>query len=138
MEKTIIVFASGHECIAALHHNKRKTNYHIHLIFSERNLLEEPEEKIATRNMFYDEKGKHVRTKKEILDEEGNVRPGCKIVKKGEVYEKTIFSKKNERFKSEKFLDQAKHSYTDLIYSLVRDEKSKLAVFDKKWGVSSN
>ena len=29
----------GTECIAALHHNKRKTNYHIHLIFSERKLL---------------------------------------------------------------------------------------------------
>lgn len=26
----------GVECISALHHNKRKTNYHIHLIFSER------------------------------------------------------------------------------------------------------
>jgi hypothetical protein len=25
----------GVECIAALHYNKRKTNYHIHLIFSE-------------------------------------------------------------------------------------------------------
>ena len=25
----------GVECISALHHNKRKTNYHIHLIFSE-------------------------------------------------------------------------------------------------------
>lgn len=54
----------GVECIAALHHNKRKTNYHIHLIFSERKLLDEPVEKIATRNMFYDENGKHVRTKK--------------------------------------------------------------------------
>ena len=32
----------GVECIAALHHNKRKTNYHIHLIFSERKKLEEP------------------------------------------------------------------------------------------------
>lgn len=59
----------GVECISALHHNKRKTNYHIHLIFSERKLLPEPVEKIATRNMFYDENGKHVRTKKEILDE---------------------------------------------------------------------
>ena len=27
------------ECISALHHNKSKTNYHIHLIFSERKLL---------------------------------------------------------------------------------------------------
>ena len=43
------------ECVSALHHNKRKTNYHIHLIFSERELLPEPIEKIATRNMFYDE-----------------------------------------------------------------------------------
>ena len=42
----------GVECIAALHHNKRKTNYHIHLIFSERKLLDDPVVKIATRNMF--------------------------------------------------------------------------------------
>lgn len=54
----------GMECIAALHHNKRKTNYHIHLIFAERKLLDEPIIKIASRNMFYDENGKHVRTKK--------------------------------------------------------------------------
>ena len=37
----------GVECISALHHNKRKTNYHIHLIFSERKLLDAPVEKIA-------------------------------------------------------------------------------------------
>ena len=40
------------ECVSALHHNKRKTNYHIHLIFSERQLLKEPIIKIASRNMF--------------------------------------------------------------------------------------
>ena len=61
----------GVECVSALHHNKRKTNYHIHLIFSERERLPEPIEKTATRNMFYDKQGKHVRTKKEILDENG-------------------------------------------------------------------
>ena len=38
--------------------------------------------------MFYDENGKHVRTKKEILGEDGEIREGCRIVKKGEVYEK--------------------------------------------------
>ena len=47
-------------------------------------------EKIATRNMFYDENGQHVRTKKEILDEAGQLRKGCKIIPKGEVYERTI------------------------------------------------
>lgn len=37
------------ECVSALHHNKRKTNYHIHLIFSERQLLKEPIIKIVSR-----------------------------------------------------------------------------------------
>ena len=58
----------GMECVSALHHNKRKTNYHIHLIFSERELLPEPIEKTAARNMFYDEQGRHVRTKKEMQE----------------------------------------------------------------------
>ena len=82
----------GAECIAALHHNKRKTNYHIHLIFAERRLLDEPIIKTASRNMFYDENGKHVRTKKEILGEDGEIREGCHIVKKGEIYEKKLFT----------------------------------------------
>ena len=102
----------GVECVSALHHNKRKTNYHIHLIFSERELLPEPIEKIATRNMFYNEQKKHVRTKKEILDDSGNVRKGCKIIKKGEVYEGTLFTAKNKLFKQERYLDEAKRFYT--------------------------
>lgn len=120
----------GVECVAALHHNKRKTNYHIHLIFSERVLLDDPVEKTASRSMFFNEKGKHVRTKKEILDEYGMIRKGCQIVKKGEVYERNLFSTKDSRFKSEKFLNDIKHSYTDLINLYVRDEKEKLNVFD--------
>ena len=119
------------ECISALHHNKRKTNYHIHLIFSERKLLDEPVEKIATRNMFYDETGKHVRTKKETLDEAGQLRSGWKIIPRGEVYERNIFTIKDSRFKSDCFLDEVKWSYTDLINIYVRDDKEKLKVFDK-------
>lgn len=121
----------GTECIAALHHNKRKTNYHIHLIFAERKLLDEPIIKIASRNMFYDENGKHVRTKKEILGEDGEIREGSSIVKKGEVYEKKLFTAKDERFKCNSFLDEVKHSYTDLINIYVQDEKQKLQVFER-------
>ena len=121
----------GVECIAALHHNKRKTNYHIHLIFSERKLLDEPVEKIATRNMFYDENGKHVRTKKEILDEAGQLRGGCKIIPKGGVYERNLFTIKDSRFKGDSFLDEVKRSYTDLINIYVKDDKQKLKVFDR-------
>ena len=121
----------GTECIAALHHNKRKTNYHIHLIFAERKLLDEPIIKIASRNMFYDESGKHVRTNKEIFGEDGEIREGCSIVKKGEVYEKKLFTAKDERFKCNSFLDEVKHSYTDLINIYVQDEKQKLLVFER-------
>ena len=37
----------GVECFAVLHHNKRKTNLHIHMIFAERKRLEQPTEKVA-------------------------------------------------------------------------------------------
>lgn len=119
------------EYISALHHNKRKTNYHIHLIFAERQLLDKPIEKIATRNMFYDEKGKHRRTKKEILDEAGNIRKKCKVIKKGEVYERNLFTTKNELFKADGYLDEVKRLYTDLINVCAINEEDKLQVFDR-------
>ncbi len=119
------------ECISALHHNKRKTNYHIHLIFAERQLLDKPIEKIATRNMFYDEKGKYRRTKKEILDETWNIRKKCKVIRKGEVYERHLFTTKNELFKADGFLDEVKRIYTDLINVCAIKEEDKLQVFDR-------
>lgn len=119
------------ECISALHHNKRKTNYHIHLIFSERKLLEKPEIKTATRNMFFDEKGKHVRTKKEILSEDGSLRENCRIVSKGDVYEARYFSKKNIFFKNGVFLESEKKRFTELINTYIDNPLEKLKVFDK-------
>lgn len=121
----------GVECISALHHNKSKTNYHIHLIFSERKLLYEPIVKTATRSIFYDENGKRVRTKREILDENGNIRKKCKVIKKGAIYEKMLFTIKDKRFKQESFLDEVKRDYTAFINTFVFDEKKKLTVFDK-------
>ena len=121
----------GVECIAALHHNKRKTNLHIHLIFAERIKLREPEEKIATRNMFYNEEGKHVRTKKEIAHVDGTIRKGCKVIAKGDVYERTLFSVKDKRFKKEEFLDEVKVQLTELINVMVPNKKEKLTVFQK-------
>ena len=120
----------GVECISALHHNKTKTNYHIHLIFSERKLLPEPEVQIASRNMFYDESGKKVRTKKEITDDEGNIRPGCSIIKKGEIYEQHLFGIKDPRFKGKEFLAEAKQFYTDLINLHIKEPEKHLKVFD--------
>ena len=119
----------GVECSAALHHNKAKTNYHIHLVFSERKPLDNPQVKIASRNMFYDENGKHVRTKKEILDENGNFREGCSIILKGEVYESHLFDVKNEHFKSRAFTREVKEMYTKLMNQYVKEEAQKLSVF---------
>lgn len=121
----------GVNCIAAMHHNKTKTNLHIHLIFSEREELKNSIEKVATRNMFYDENGKHVRTKKEILDADGKVRKGCSIIKKGEVYEYTRFSKKKAEFKARSFLKGVKILYTEHINSFLQD-KDKLQVFSNR------
>ena len=101
------------------------------MIFSQRQLLEKPVEKIATRNMFFNEKGKHVRTKKEILDENGKIRSGCKITHKGQAYERHFFETKIEHFKEKEFLDEAKHKLSILINRYVKEENKKLAVFDK-------
>ena len=107
----------GVECSAALHHNKTKTNYHIHLVFSERKMLEQPEVKIATRNMFY--------------DEQGNIRTGCSIIPKGEVYESHIFTKKEEWFKNKVFTKEVKELFTDTINCYVKEESEKLSVFQQ-------
>ena len=118
------------ECVSALHHNKTKKNYHIHLIFSERRLLPEPEVKIATRSVFYDELGKRVRTKKEITGEDGKIREGCTVIKKGDAYEKHLFTAKNDAFKNELFLDEVKQFYTALINRHIHDPERRLKVFD--------
>ena len=118
------------ECVSALHHNKTKKNYHIHLIFSERRLLPEPEVKIATRSVFYDELGKRVRAKKEITGEDGKIREGCTVIKKGEIYESHLFTAKDDVFKNELFLDEAKQFYTALINRHIHDPERRLKVFD--------
>ncbi len=114
-----------------MHHNTRQTNYHIHLIFSERQELPEPKVKIATRNMFYDENGKHCRTKKEILDDQGELRKGCYIIPKGEPYSGHYFGPKRFFFKKKAFLREMKEAYTELINEEILDERSKLKVFSR-------
>ena len=119
----------GCECIAALHHNKSKTNYHIHLIYSERELLNEPVIKTASRNMFFDPDGKHVRTKKEATDENG-LLPGYSMIPKGEIYERHLFDKKNPIFKQKSFTNDVKWFFSELMNKHL-DDKDKLFVFPK-------
>jgi len=106
------------------------TNYHIHLIFSERLLLEMPDNKIAPRTVYFDETGKRVRTKKEITGEDGAIRRGCTVIPKGEIYEHHMFTTKDNFFKSKGFLAEVKELLTGQINLHVREEE-KLTVFDQ-------
>lgn len=81
--------------------------------------------------VFYDETGKRVRTKKEITGEDGQIRKGCTVIKKGEVYESHLFTVKDDKFKSEPFLREVKEIYTDLINRHISDPEQQLKVFDK-------
>ena len=81
-------------------------------------------------NMFFDENGKHKRTKKEILDAEGNVREGCKIIAKGEVYERQKFTGKNPIFKTVAFKKEAQELFKNINNSLITDEDRKLSIFN--------
>lgn len=119
----------GAECIAALHHNHDMTNYHIHLIYSERDKLDEPVKKIASRNMYFDPNGRHLRTKKEATID-GKLMPRYTMVPKGEVYEQHLFDKKKPIFKQKTFTEQAKQFFTDKINQPLREDQ-KLQMFPK-------
>lgn len=47
------------------------------------------------------------------------------------MYEQNLFTKKNELFKADGFLDEVKHLYTDLINVCAIKEEDKLHVFDR-------
>ena len=94
-------------------------------------MLEHPEVKIATRNMFYDEQGKHRRTKKEFLDEQGNLRAGMQHYSQRGSLESHIFTKKDEWFKSDAFTREVKEMFTEIINSHVKMNLKKLSVFQQ-------
>lgn len=95
----------------ALHYNQTKSNLHAHLIYSERELLLKPTVKVAPRNLFYDEQGRRRYKKGEILGENGKLRPGCRIVPKGEVYERRCFGAADPRYCTRTWLASAKREW---------------------------
>lgn len=64
------------------------------------------------------------------MDADGNVRPGCRILAKGEIYDIKWFSGRKDVFKNRNFLDDVKVMYTDLINKVVDREEDKLQIFD--------
>ena len=65
------------------------------------------------------------------MNDKGDIRAGCKIIKKGEVYEERFFNKKIKQFKDKDFLKDIKVAYAELINEQINDENEKLKVFNK-------
>lgn len=95
----------------ALHYNRSKSNLHAHLVYSERELLPKPVVKEAPRNLFFDEKGQRRYKRKEITDEAGELRPGCRIAPKGAVYERRFFGPAGPQFHFRAWLETAKEKW---------------------------
>ena len=58
-----------------------------------------------------------------FFDETGNIRPGCKVIAKGEVYDRQKFSGKDSQFKTVAFRKEAQELFKDINNSLITDEK---------------
>ena len=97
--------------IVALHYNKAESNLHAHIIFAEREILPETQEKIAPRNLFFDEDGKRQYKKAKVLDDNGQLRPGCRIVAKGEVYERRSFGPAAPEFAMKTWMNNMKETW---------------------------
>lgn len=110
----------GIECAVGVHQNKERTNYHAHVILPERRMLEQTKESIATRNTYFDANGKRS-TKKDCVDELGNLKPGCKLVKKGENLRQRSFSEKDALFASKAFSYAEKERFARLFNQMSRD-----------------
>lgn len=98
-------------CAVGVHFNVKKNNLHAHLIYSERTLLPSPEKKVAPRALFFDEQGKRCYKKSEVLGDDGQLRPGCRIVKKGDVYDTRYFGPVDSQFSSRAWLRDCKTSW---------------------------
>jgi len=119
----------GLTCALGLHLSKTDNNVHVHILFAERLKLVEPEVKYASRNVFLDEQGIKRRTQKEIVDENGEVRSGCKVVKKGEVLSVRYFGEKETLFADRDWCCLLKQDMADWINDTLEPDKKRV-VFD--------
>lgn len=119
----------GATCAVGLHESKTDGNVHAHILFSDRLQLQEPEIRVADRNVFLDESGVRRRTKKEILDADGQLRPGCSIVKKGEVLSTRYFGERETLFEKKEWLRMVKADLADWINEKLQPDAER-KVFD--------
>ena len=124
----------GVPAAVALHYNKSKTNLHAHIIYGERDLLPEPREKIAPRKLFFDEQGKRRYKKGEILDEDGQLRPGCRIIQKGEVYERHLYGPVDQEIHGKHWMELMKTDWLPAILNGPLRGDTEYTVYDRSSG----
>lgn len=110
----------GVECAVAIHLNKAKTNLHAHIVFSERQLLQEQNVSIAGRNTYFDADGKRS-TKGNCVGADGELLPGCSLVKKGEAFPVKKFSGKDNKFAGKGFCVSEKVRFAKMFNELTPD-----------------
>ena len=109
------------DCAAALHWNHDKTNLHIHLIFSERERLDQEKVKYATRNMYYDADWKRC-----------NKADAVHVIHKGEPTSPPFEHAKTRSFKSYTWLEQELKEHYAKILGLNRFERDGLHIPQQK------
>ena len=113
----------GVPCAAAIHWNKKKNNYHAHLVFSEREILKKQKVSIATRNTYFDAQGKRS-SKKQCVGADGNLLPGCRFVAKGEnLSEEAMFGSKHSFFARPDWLRVEKQRQIAFVNHYITGEK---------------
>ena len=132
--KEFIDNRTGTDCVAALHDSHKGSdkpgNYHVHIIIPERELLPNPEQIIAERNLFFDEEGKR-RYKKSDIFEDGELRSGCKLIPKGTVLHERYFSSKNDDLSSRDWLYEIKGDLSGWINQELEPDRKRV-VFDQE------
>ncbi len=119
---------TGTECLIGLHDshkdmNNKDGNCHAHILISERPLLAKDEIKYAERKYYLDETGKRKFRYSEILDNSGNIRPGCSILPKGSVWK--MFGSKYGEISTDWWLDMMKDKLADWVNVTCSPDKKR-------------
>lgn len=125
--------AYGVECYVAMHgSDKDCSNLHVHVMYMERTRINKGE-KIADRRLYFDDRGRQVKSRKFAVDENGDLLPGYSFVKKGEAYggDRT-WSSKNQYLHSNKFLNETKQWWADKLNHFRENEYADLNVQEER------
>ena len=118
---------TGTENTVAIHWNKEKNNFHAHVVVAENpevNIIKRGA--VLTKNTYYNSEGQRS-NKRDCIDADGELLPGCIFVPKGSCKEEIIrFGAKNEVLSSKRFLRTVKQHLADLQNDYLQEQRFEL------------